>query len=214
MTIAKGEPWGEIVACPTDLLVVDDDAALQALVDRHRRAGDPIPDVGLRGGDLFRAVGGTVGADRLVAGEDVALLPCDVLRVTVDERVVWGAVHVVARRPLLGSAALGWWRGAVLAAMNAQYLGPWDVAPRCHPNDGRADIVVVAASMRVGDRWKARSRAHLGTHVPHPSITTRQAREIDRDLDPGTRVWVDGVPMGSARHLAVAVEPDAFRVLV
>jgi diacylglycerol kinase family enzyme len=123
-------------------------------------------------------------------------------------------VHAVARSPFLGSAALGWWRGPIVAMMNAQYLGRWDVAPRSHPNDGRVDVVSVDAAFGVGDRWKARSRLPLGTHLPHPAITTRQVTSHRWDLGPSTRLWVDGIDLGRVRALTADVEPDAFTVVV
>jgi hypothetical protein len=195
--------------------MVDDDAALHRLVQDLRSRGESLPPVGLRGGDLFRALGGVDGMDRLAAGEEVARLPCDLVRLTLDGGApVWMAVHAVARVPVLGSAALGWWRGPVTALMNAQYLGPWDVAPRAHPNDGRVDVVSVGRSFGVGNRWKARSRLPLGTHLPHPAISTRQVRTGRWEMDPSVRLRVDGVDVGRGRILTADVEPDAFTVVV
>lgn len=211
MTIQRGAEWGTVGPVPEGLVRVHDDAALNDVVSRALDTGAPIPLIGLCGGDLFRAVGGVDGDDRLAGGGDVAALPCDVVRVVLDgERTLWSTVHVVARRPLLGSAALGWWRGRVIGWMTAQYLGTWDVAPRSHPNDGRVDVVTVDAAMTVGDRRKARARLPLGTHMPHPHITVRQLRTGEWDLPAGTRVWVDGRPVGLARHVAVEVVPDAY----
>jgi hypothetical protein len=215
VTIRKGEEWGTLGAVPAGVVTVDDDAALHRLVQEVRSRGDSLPPVGLRGGDLFRALGGVDGTDRLSAGEPVALLPCDLVRLTLDDAApVWMAVHAVLRTPVLGSVTLGWWRGPVMALMNSQYLGRWDVAPRAHPNDGRVDVVSVGRSFGIGNRWKARSRLPLGTHLPHPAISTRQVRTARWEMEPSTRLWVDGVDVGRGRVLTADVEPDAFTVVV
>jgi hypothetical protein len=215
MTIRAGGPWGATGPAPSDVVRPGGDAEAGSLVTSCREAGRDVPLLVPSAGDLFRAVGGASGVDRLAGGGDVAHLPCDVLRVTIDnERTVWAVAHVVVRRPLLSSSTLGWWRGRIVAVMNVQYLGDWDVAPRAHPNDGRADIVDVAASMRVRERSAARGRLPLGTHIPHPAISTRQARSWTLELAPGERVWIDGVESGGGTHLEITVEADAITVVV
>jgi hypothetical protein len=202
VTIERGEPWGEPGVLPPDGVVVHTDAEAREVVTHARRAGVPVPPLGLLGGDLCRAVGGTGDEARLREGGTV--LPVDLGAVLVDGRLHWFVAHLVARR--------GWWRGPLVAAMNAQHLGDWDVAPRGHPNDGKLDVV--EADLSLGDRWKARARLRTGSHVPHPGIHERHVAAAQVDLDPGTRVWLDGVPLGPARHLAIRVEPDALRCVV
>ncbi|MEI8240035.1 MAG: hypothetical protein WCI22_11500 [Actinomycetota bacterium] len=58
MTIRKGEPWGEAVVAPHDLLVLADDAALRAHVVAARLAGVEPSAVGIASGDLARTMGG------------------------------------------------------------------------------------------------------------------------------------------------------------
>jgi hypothetical protein len=113
--------------------------------------------------------------------------------------------HLVARR--------SWWRGEVVAAMNAEHLGPWDVAPRGHPNDGRLDVVHVV-DLGLHDRWKAWRRLPTGTHVPHPAISVRPTASADLALRRPLRVLLDGRPAGSTDHLAIRVDPDALTVCI
>lgn len=217
MTIRPGEPWGRLAPPPNVVQRAVGDLAVGTLVADHRRLGVPLGPVAPLAGDLHRAVGGDMCVDRLSGGNDVAHLPCDVLRVVLDgDTVAWAVAHVVVRRPLAGSATLGWWRGRMLGFMNVQYLGRWDVAPRAHPNDGWMDVVEVAATMRPRARYEARRRLPLGTHVPHPSITTRRARTVTVDLAAGERVWIDGAvrPEDRVARLEVTVEPDAVTVVV
>jgi hypothetical protein len=200
--IQRGEPWGEPGVLPPDGVVVRSDAEARAVVTAARRAGDPVPVLGLLGGDLCRALGGTGDERRLREGGVV--LPIDLGAVLVDGRLHWFVAHLVARG--------GWWRGRVVAAMNAQHLGDWDVAPKGHPNDGKLDVL--DADLSLGDRWKARGRLRTGSHVPHPGISERHVAALQVDLSGGERVWLDGEPLGPARSLAIRVEPDALRCVV
>jgi len=189
--IRKGEDWGEVVATPPDLVDVTGDAVLAA----HLGAADGRP-VRVRGGDLFTSVGGPTGG-----GSTVRRLPIDVLRVETDGGEWRAIAHVVARR--------SWWRGPLLAVMNVDRLGAWDVAPRAHPDDGRADVVEVDPAMGVRERWQARRRLPSGTHVPHPRLHVRRITEEAWTFDRPLRLWVDGVERATVRSLRVVVEPDA-----
>jgi hypothetical protein len=184
---------------------VHSDAELHRWVDDARREGRRPPAVALLGGSMMRAVGGSGDAGRLE--REVAILPVDLVRVTLDgSRTVWAAAHVVVRRT--------WWRGRVVAAMNAQFLGDFDVTPRAHPNDGKVDVLDVAASMPVRERWQARGRLPSGTHLPHPAISVRQLTTVELGFDRPMRVWADGVAVGSATTVSLEVEPDAYLVCV
>lgn len=195
MTIQRGQEWGVAVPRPDGLTVAGADAELARLVDR-----DPHGRFGLSGGDLFRSLGSPEPRDPMQR------LPMDALAVSVDGRELLAVAHVVARR--------GWWTGPLLAVMNADHVGEWNVAPRAHPNDGRADVVEVDATMPVRHRWQARGRLPHGTHVPHPDIHVRTTAEESWTFDRGTRVRVDGVDVGMVTHLVVRVLPDHFEIHV
>jgi hypothetical protein len=215
MTIRRGEPWGAVGPAPAGMRIVQGDAAAGAEVATARRAGTPVPPLGLLGGDLMRAVGGTGDAARFER-DACALLPVDVLRVeipadadgdpTAVDDTTWAVAHVVVRR--------SWWRGEVLALVNAQFVGTWDVAPRSHPNDGRVDVVRVDAAMGVRARLQAHRRLRSGTHVPHPAITIRQVPQIDLRFDRPVDVHVDGKRWRRTRALRCVVERDATTVVV
>ena len=196
MTIRRGEEWGRTVARPADLQIAGSDAELAALVAR-----DPSGVYGLAGGDIFRSLGSPEPRDPLQR------LPMDALEVRLDDgEPVLAVAHVVARR--------GWWRGPLLAVMNADHVGAWNVAPRAHPNDGKADAVEVDPSMTLRHRWQARDRLPQGTHVPHPSITVRTVTESVWTFARPTDLRVDGVDHGRATRLAVRVLPDHFAIHV
>lgn len=196
MTIRRGEEWGATVARPAGVVVADSDAELASLVRR-----DPSGVYGLSGGDIFRSLGSPAPRDPLQR------LPMDALEVRLDDREPTLAVaHVVARR--------GWWRGPLLAVMNADHVGDWNVAPRAHPNDGRADAVEVDPAMSLRHRWQARSRLTQGTHVPHPSITVRTLTEATWTFPRPVDVQLDGVAHGRAARISVTVLPDHFAIHV
>lgn len=205
MTIRKGEAWGQAGSLPPGGVVVRSDAEARTVVAAARRAGEPVPALGLLGGDLCRTLGGRGDEDRIRSGAGVRL-PVDLGSVLVDGVHHWFVAHLVVRR--------SWWRGRIVAAMNAEFVGPWDVAPRAHPNDGLLDVVDVAPSMGLVDRLKARSRLAAGGHVPHPAITTTRRAAVQLDVDRPTPVWLDGERVADARHLSVRLEPDALLCVV
>lgn len=205
MSIKRGEAWGEHGPLPVDGVVVRTDAQARACLEAARRAGEEPPPLGLLGGDLCTTLGGR-GDDARLASDDAARLTVDVGRVVLDDGSVhWFVAHLVARR--------SWWRGRVVAVMNAAWLGRWNVAPRAHPGDNAFDLL--DADLALGDRWKARARLPLGTHVPHPDIRTSRVRDATTvDLGRPCGVHLDGERVGTSRRLTIAVEPDALAVVV
>jgi hypothetical protein len=191
MTIRRGEPWGVEVPRPPDLTLAGSDRALAAsAVDGP---------VGLTGGDLFRSLGAPEPRD------PVQLVDIDGLVVVLDhERRFEAVAHVLVRR--------SWCWGRVIACMNVDHVGDWNVAPRAHPNDGRFDLVECAPSMSRRDRWAAWRRLPQGTHIPHPDISVERATEREWSFDRPHRVVVDGRAVGRARHVSVHLVPDRYRV--
>jgi hypothetical protein len=203
LPISKGEAWGEPGPLPDDGVVVRSDAEARAVVTEARRAHEPVPPLGLLGGDLCRTLGGTGDEGRL-RSEQAVQLPVDLGAVLVDGRLHWFVAHLVARR--------SWWHGRVVAAMNAQYLGRWDVAPRGHPNDGRLDVLDADLPFRA--RLQARARLPHGTHVPHPGIEERHQSAVQLDFPRPMPVYLDGQRQSDARTLSIRVEPDALLCVV
>lgn len=203
MTIEPGMPWGRRVPRPDDIVSAQNDRDLaRALTQR------PGPPVAAVAGDLARTLGVSGNGRRDTINE----FPIDLIEVRLDPQLALpgeplvACSHVIARSPLRRGH---WWRGPILVVMNAEFIGDWDVAPRGHPNDGRAEVFEVDASMSVRDRLGARRRMSTGTHVPHPRITTRSVRTATWDFPRPLDVIVDGWPAGRASSLAITVQPDA-----
>ena len=196
MTIRPGEEWGTDVLRPADLVVAADDAELASLL-----TDDDVPTA-VAGGDLSR----TVGARSIEGRATLRRLPVDLVRVTLDGEVMAAVAHVVIRRPRRRGS---WWRGPVVAVMNAEFIGDWDVAPRGHPNDGRVEVFELDAAMPVRQRAAVARRMRSASHLPHPLIARRSARSADWSFDRPMEVVVDGRVRGRFRRISIEVLPDA-----
>jgi diacylglycerol kinase family enzyme len=203
VTVRKGEDWGRAGPLPEDGVVVGSDAEARRLVEHARRTGAPLPVLGLVGGDLCRTLGGA-GDETRLRSTAATTFSVDLGTVLIDGRIHWFVAHLVARR--------SWWHGRVIAAMNAQWLGAWDLGPKAHPGDGLLDIT--DGDLPLGDRLKARSRLPTGTHVPHPALRTTRVAAAQLDCRPPLDVWLDGERVARARTLSIRVEPDALTVVV
>ena len=198
MTIEKGVPWGREVERPVDLRVVDGDAALAAAVERGG-----LRPVAVRGGDLARTINAAPIADRT----RLMALPIDLVEVRLDgSDPLVACAHVVVHAP--------WWRGGwlrerVLVALNAEYLGGRDLAPRGHPDDGRVEVLECSASMGVRQRLTAERRSRRGAHLPHPDLRMRSTDAARWELERAGVVRVDGRRVGRARTIELRVRPDA-----
>ncbi len=192
MTISKGEPWGVVAPLPASAPVASSDAAAAT----H-------DVVGLTGGDLCHTLGGRGSVERLRA-PGAMTFPVDALWVSVDGGPEVRAVaHVVART---------WgWRHVFIAA-NAAWLGHLNVAPRGHPDDGKADVLEWDLDWRAAHQVLRRMR--LGAHLPHPGISAASVASVAVRFPQARRVWVDGERRGRAHALTVRVAPDALRVVV
>lgn len=196
MTVEKGQDWGSEGGLPDDGVTVGSDAEARAIVTEARRANEPIPPLGLLGGDLCRTLGGR--------GALATRATVDLGTVLVDGRLQFFVAHLVVRRGRL--------RGPLFGAFNAEWLGAWDVVPRAHPGDGLLEVVEV--TMSPGDRWKARRRLPTGSHVPHPGIRLSRAAAVQHEVPKGHAVRLDGERLGPASNLSIRLEPDALRVVV
>ncbi|MEO1056289.1 MAG: hypothetical protein AAFY28_05170 [Actinomycetota bacterium] len=203
MTIKRGDAWGDLVALPDGVPVAADDATLAAILDDST---NDVAGVVVTGGDLARTMG-RIERPAPRPGDEVRSFPIDLVDVRLDDGARHPAVaHVIAHRRWLGG---GPWRGRVVAAMNAEFVGPCDVAPRGHPNDGRIEIFDVAATMSWRDRWQAWRRLPAGGHLPHPDIATRAVRATTLEFDRPLAVAIDGASAGSASRIELSVRRDA-----
>ena len=197
MTTRPGADWGEVVTRPAGAVEAWSDADVA-------NAGAQAAPLVLRAGDLLRTLGGSSTGDRVVR------LSIDLVEVIADDRRLTAAAHVVVRR----RGWFGGFRGPLIAVLNAEFVGRWDVAPRAHPNDGWLDVLEVDRRMPARARWQAWRRLPTGTHVPHPDIATRRVRDATFTFDDPLGLWVDDVDHGTVRTLALRIVPDAAEIHV
>lgn len=212
MTIEKGRAWGAAGPLPPEGVVVASDGEASRVIAEARARRQPLPVLGLIGGDLYRTVGGRDfegfngsvsggGVERL-RSEDAITFLVDLGEVLVNGRIHLFVAHVIAHSRL--------WRRS-FAALNAQWRGDWDLGPRAHPNDGLLDVY--EAQLTFSDLWKVRARLPTGSHLPHPGIKQRRVRSVQVEFDHPLQVEVDGVAVGSARALSIRLEPDALTIV-
>jgi hypothetical protein len=174
--------------------MVRSDRELSLALDEARRRSVEFPTFGVLAGDLCHTLGGT--------GQPRTGFPIDVGEVLVDGRHHYFAAHVVARRN-------GWRDFAV--AMNAQWIGEWNLGPKAHPNDG----IVDAYEGHLGRfEWRqVRQRLATGSHLPHPRIKPTRSKAVSFEFTKDYDVFIDGDPVARGRHLAIRILPDAIRVV-
>ncbi len=184
-------------------MVVRSDAEARALIEPARRTGSALPALGLLGGDLCRTLGG-LGDEADLRSAEAMSFPIDLGVAELDGERHWFVAHVIARR--------SWWRGRAVAAMNAQWLGDWDLGPRAHPDDGLLDVT---------DGVLPRGRPAQGPPAPphgHPPAPSGAGDEPAcatspwRSIRPSTS---GSTAPGSSRtrRLRLGVEPDALLVV-
>lgn len=202
MGIRRGRDWGGEGQLPDGGVIVSSDGEARRAVESARRRSEPIPVLGLAGGDLCRTLGGSGDLRRLRQGG--SMLTCDVGSVLLDGRIHWFTAHLVARH--------SWLSGRVLVVMNAAFLGRWNLGPRAHPGDGLLDIS--DASLPLRQRLAAWRRLPAGTHLPHPAISTARRASFTASFERPVPVLLDGTPAGRARRITVRVESNALTVVV
>jgi hypothetical protein len=196
--IAKGQPWGEPGELPAGGVIVGSDAEAAEALRAARKERRPFPAIGLLGGDLCRTLGG--GGSQELHGVRFTV---DLGEALLDGRLHLFVAHLVARNRL-------WTRAFV--AMNAQWLGRWNLGPRAHPNDGLLDTY--DAHLPLGQLLPVRSRLHHGAHLPHPNIRERRTGALQVELEHPLTVRIDDTNVGSAKVISVRSEADALTVVI
>jgi hypothetical protein len=186
VTIKPGQAWGERATAPSDAVVVTSDREISRVLDT--RATPPFL---LRGGDLFKTVGGAAGMS----------FPIDVGEVLLDGRLHFFAAHLLIQPRR--------WRHFIVA-MNAPWMGDWNFGPKAHPNDGVLDIY--EASLNPFEWRQVKARLPTGTHLPHPRIQSHRTKAMAFEFPRGAAIRIDGENAGTAKHVAIRVLPDAITV--
>lgn len=101
----------------------------------------------------------------------------------------------------------------VAVGNTAHFGGGMAICPGARPDDGSAEVVVVAGIGRVG-LARFLPRVFGGHHVTHPAVRRHHATEIRLACPDGPlHLWGDGEPVGPL-PLTLRVVPGALRVAV
>ena len=261
MRITKGQPWGSATQLPAGAPIATSNEELRSFVERaladydraahdgtahdgtahdgaaHDGAAAPPPVVGLAGGDIWAAVGGSSSTAGRLDGDKTHGVLIDAICVQAD--LATSTATSTDSSTDLGTSTDGnpattaagsnptgqhwacahvvarrhWYSGQVVAVMNSEWLGRWRVAPAAHPGDGRLNIVETTPSYRRSQRFLARRRLLTGDHLPHPGLKSRRITEATFDFAKPLNLWVDGTNVGRTRSLAVKVVPAAIKIV-
>lgn len=203
MTISKHLEWGRDILKPDDLVICQDDAAASRLLTGLIGESKQLPIIAIKSSKLARALG-TNGAQ--LESKSMRALPFDLIKINFtnlsDEKVMVIAIGYAILRN-------SWWRGEITAVLNTSFIGNWDCAPRSHPNDGKFDVVSVGKQMRLMQRLIASRRLRLGTHLPHPQISTHQATNLELSSSALPNLFVDGQRFAKVSQINFTLLPDA-----
>ena len=200
--IRPGDAYGERSSVPGDAIEVGSDAEAGRCLAIARRSGRPLPPLLLRGGDLYRTLGGAIRSDSSVGPHTTVGVraPVDLGILTTDTEEWCFVAHAVLRRSL--------WSGHFFVAMNAQWCGDLDLGPRSHPGDGLLDLTEGRLGIR--QRLSARSRARSGSHLPHPRLSTRRTSDASVSMEHPLAERIDGVRREVVSSATISVIPQAF----
>lgn len=194
MTIEKGREWGSRVGS-------DEVEGLPSATTDRDVAAHPSGTL-LRGGDLGLTLGVTQPRAETASWQR---LPIDLLDITYLDRR--GNQHHItsAAWVTLGS----FFSGPFVVLANTSFVKHRRLFPRSHPNDGRFEVLEVAAGMSLRQRIAALRRVRTDSHLPHPFLTTRNTMTFHATWLAPKRIIVDGRRQGSAREIMVEIRPDA-----
>ena len=232
-SLRPGQPWGTEASGPPDFEVSGGDRVLAIALGRD--VTDPLVRfTAAADSDLARVIGLVAGA----ASTGLAL-PLDVLAIAAESRsgvrlpeydgkgtpvavnsVVVGVPPDRLRswhRPAglsveIDGSAVEAASATSLVVMNGQYIRGLDVSPRGHPGDGVAEAQLYA--LPPGARRAMRARLVTGSHLPHPAITIRRARQVLVRATRPAALEIDGTPAGAITALEITLRPAAYRLLV
>ena len=203
MTISKHLEWGRDILKPEDLVICQDDAAASRLLTGLISESKHLPIIAIKGSKLARALG-TNGAQ--LESKSMRALPFDLIKINFTNSSNEKVMVIAIGYALLRNS---WWRGEITAVLNTSFIGDWDCAPRSHPNDGKFDVVSVGSQMRPMQRLIASRRLRLGTHLPHPQISTHQATNLELSSSALPNLFVDGQRFAKVSQISFTLLPDA-----
>jgi hypothetical protein len=198
--ITRGEQWGVPTTRTESDVLVSGDTQLAASSTESRLI--------VTGGDIAHCLGDPLSPE---IGANCIEVPIDALRVSITMRDGVTLTQIAASHVMIGS----WLRGRLICLSNGGFIGPKNVSPRAHPNDGLFDVMSLDSSMGVRQRIRARQKSTLGTHLPHPLLETSRSRSAHyAALSRNEALQIDGVRICRWTSVHIEIVPDYWRLLV
>ena len=168
---------------------------------RYYESGESL--IRLRGGDLYKSLGGKEISHNGTGNTSVALkLDLGVLKLKQSKYLF--ASYCKVADPLKPWLAL--W------AVNSPIIAGKRISPKSHPADGLLDIIEFSMTLR--EFQKAYKRFKSGDHIPHPDIKTSKKSEYRINLNKKQRIVVDGKTVAYAKDLSIELIPHAIAVVL
>jgi hypothetical protein len=198
--IKRGEQWGVPTTCTTaDILVNGDHGLAMSSIDDR---------LIVKGGDIAHCLGDPM---QPAVGDSCLEVPIDAIRVSITLRNGITHTKIAASHVMIG----GWLRGRLICLSNGGFIGPRNVSPRAHPNDGFVDVMSLDSSMDLRQRLRARHKSILGTHTPHPLVEAGRVRSIEfSSLSRTEALRIDGRRIRRWTSVQIEIVPDYWRLLV
>lgn len=88
------------------------------------------------------------------------------------------------------------WRAHNVVVANCRfYGGGMQISPKCEPDDGALDVLVMVGPK--SDAFTALPKIYRGTHLPHRNIAELRVSRIRIDADPPFLIEADGETLGT-----------------
>jgi hypothetical protein len=159
--------------------------------------------ISLRGGDLYKSLGGNNKATSLDDKKSIAL-KIDLGQIDID-----GSQYFFASYCRIANSLQPWHSTFIV---NSPVIRNRRISPKGHPGDGKFEIIEFSMSLR--QSLSAYRRSKSGDHLPHPDIKTYRKTEYKAKLKKNQRVSVDGGIVKSSSDFSMSVIPHAISVVL
>ncbi len=148
------------------------------------------------GGDLSHALGSRGRSCK--TGDPCTL--CDVDAIEVEATYRDGTLRTYFA---VSTVCIGGWNEGIDYVTSTGFESGRELCPRAHPGDAMLDLLSIASGLGWRTKRAITRRMMLGTHLPHPAIST--SRDTSFFFTGPKRLVVDGVPRGVAESVTCRV---------
>ena len=189
--------WQSEIERRTDLHVAFDDRDVVNLF----QLGESL--ISLRGGDLYKSLGGNSKETSLDNEKSIAL------KIDLGKIDLNGSQYFFASYCRIANSFQPWHSTFIV---NSPVIHNRRISPKGHPGDGKFEIIEFSMSLR--QSLSAYHRSKSGDHLPHPDIKTYRKTEYKAKIEKNQRVTVDGGIVKSSGDFSMSVIPHAISVVL